>query len=82
MVGMTWFVGATMTDPAGHESSKKTGTAVVCDVCRLGTEFFSEAAVNRAGAEGIHRLLLKRGWEADLSTGQDACPTCTLEVAS
>lgn len=79
---MTWFQGAVATEPAGQESARRQGVAVVCDVCRLGTEFFSQAAAQRAGVEGIHRLLLRRGWEFDLTDGRDACPTCTLAVAS
>ena len=75
---MTWFEGGTMTEPAGHESSKKAGIVVLCDVCRLSDEFFSDAVKNKAGVVGIQRLLYRRGWTANLTTGEDACPNCTL----
>lgn len=78
---MTWAEGVA-TEPAGHDSSRKEGVVVLCDVCRLGTEFVSRGAYQRAGVEGVHRLLMRRGWTADLATGEDACPSCTLEVAS
>lgn len=79
---MTWVDGAISTLPAGVDSTKKTGLAVVCDVCNLGTEFFSRAVVDRSGPEGIHRLLAARGWTFDLSTGEDACSACTLAVSA
>lgn len=79
---MTWFQGAIATEPPGHESTKKEGVLVLCDVCRLGDQFFSQSVVARSGPEGIQRLLVKKGWEFDNSTGEDACPGCTLAVSA
>lgn len=77
---MTWFDTAVATEPAGQPATAKEGIAVVCDVCGLGTEFISRTAAQRGGTEGVQRLLIHRGWEADMTTGEDACPTCTLET--
>ena len=70
---MTWHPGSVATEPAGVA---KTGVAVVCDGCRLATEFFSDAVVKRSGAEGVQRLLNRRGWTTDVSDGWDSCPAC------
>lgn len=78
---MTWHPGV-MTEPAGHQSTAKECLVVVCDVCELETAEFSQAVVDRAGTEGIHRLLLRRGWTADLTSGEDACPGCALVGAA